>query len=204
MEDKVKTTYNAISDNYASEFNKPSEHIDEFLKLVFPGGFILDVGCGPGTDSDYMQSKGYKVIGIDFSDKMISLAEQKNSKIDFKKEDIREISFPPDSFDGLLVSFSIIHLPKKDLQKVIRSFHSILKSKGIIYISIQEGESKEIVIDEPLKPGYQIFLNIVSREEITRLLDENGFQIIHEFNRQSENKEEFDFNKLIIIAYKNK
>ncbi len=205
MEDKVKLTtktYDEISQLYADEFNNPSERIDEFLKLIKISGTILDAGCGPGTDSDYMQTKGYGVIGVDMSDKMISLAQKKNSKVHFEKADIRRLNFKPETFDGILASFSIIHIPRKDTQETIENLYKILKHGGIVYFGIQEGKSQEIIIDEPLKPDEKIFLNIISAGELKKLLNDTGFEIINEFSRPPKSKEEFDFNKFIVIAKK--
>ena len=67
-------------------------------------------------------------------------------------------------------------------------------------MGIQEGESKEMFVAEPLKPDEKIFLNIMSAEEIKGILEEAGFSIVNEFTRPAESKEEFDFNKLTLIA----
>ena len=205
MEDEIRSTtktYDKISQLYANEFDKPSDHIDDFLKLIPIGGGILDAGCGPGVDSDYMQSKGYEVVGVDVSDKMIDLARKKNSKGHFEKADIRELSFKPETFNGILASFSVIHIPKKDLSKTLCDFYKILKYSGIIYLGIQEGKSQEIIIDEPLKLDEKIFLNIISAEELRQSLKDAGFEILNEFNRSPKSEEELNFNKFIVIGRK--
>lgn len=206
MEDKVRLTtktYDEISQLYANEFNKPSDHINDFLRLISNGGSILDAGCGPGTDSDYIQTKGYSVFGVDVSDKMVDLAQKKNPKVHFEKADIRELNFKIETFDGILASFSIIHIPKQDLLPTFLGFNKILKNGGVIYVSIQEGKSEEIIVDEPLKPDEKIFLNIISAEDLRKLLKDTGFEILNEFTRPPKNKEEFNFNEFIVIARKN-
>ncbi len=160
MEDKVKLTtktYDEISQLYADEFNNPSDKIDDFLKLVKAGGYVLDAGCGPGIDSDYIQSKGYDVVGVDISDKMINLAQKRNPKVHFEKTDIRRLNFKPETFDGIFASFSIIHIPKKDTRETIENLYKLLKHGGIVYFGIQEGKSQEIIINEPLKPDEKYF-----------------------------------------------
>ncbi|MFW6282719.1 MAG: class I SAM-dependent methyltransferase, partial [Minisyncoccales bacterium] len=43
--------------------------------------------------------------------------------MDFREQDIRELDFPPESFDGIIASCSLIHIPKKDVHSLIESFH---------------------------------------------------------------------------------
>jgi len=205
MRDKTRLTtkvYDEISVAYANKFNEPSDNIDDFLKLIRNGGKILDVGCGPGVDVAYMTSKGFDVIGIDLSEKMLDIAKKKNPNTNFEKADIRKLNFKLNTFDGILASFSLIHIPKKDVNKTVDSFYKLLKPNGIIYIGIQEGKTQELSITEPLKPDEKIFLNIISANEIKETLDKIGFIVLSEFSRPSESKEEFDFNKFVVIARK--
>ena len=204
MTDKNKSaikTYDHISKAYADKFSEPSDNIDDFLKLVPKHGKILDAGCGPGTDSAYMDARGFKVVGVDLSAKMLGLAKKKSPNIHFQQADIRKLKFDPDSFDGILASYSLIHVPKKKISQTIKSFHKILKPAGIICIGVQEEKSKEIFITEPLKPDEKIFVNVISADELRRLLDASGFKVLKKFMRTHE-KEELEFNKFVVIAKK--
>ena len=205
MEDKTKQTtkvYDTISALYANKFNKPTDNIDDFLKLIVEKGKILDAGCGTGVDVAYMASKGFEVTGVDLSEKMLNIARENNPNTNFIKGDIRQLNFEPNTYDGIIASFSLIHVPKKDIDTTVENFYEFLKPNGIIYIGLQEGESQELLITEPLKPDEKIFLNIISTDEIKGMLTKAGFTILEEYSRPSENKEEFDFNKFAIIAKK--
>lgn len=205
MKNQSKQTtevYDEISTSYATKFNEPSDNIDDFLKLIGKGGKILDAGCGPGVDVVYIASKGFDVIGIDLSEKILEIAKRKNPRIYFQKADIRKLNFKPNTFDGIIASFSLIHIPKKDVNKTVDNFYKLLKPRGVIYIGIQEGQSREIFLAEPLKPDEKIFLNIISAKEIKEILTKAGFIVLDEFSRPAENKEEFDFNKFFVIAKK--
>ena len=206
MMDKSKqavSIYNKIAESYAKEFSEPSDHIDDFLKLIPKNGKILDVGCGVGVDANYIQSKGFEVVGIDLSEEMLKLAKQKFPYIDFRLMDIRKINFEPNSFDGIFASFSLIHIPKKDIPNILKKFYQILKINGVIYVALHEGKSEEIFVDEPLKPGEKLFLNIYSYKEIKNLLVESKFEIIKKYERKPESEAELNFTKLFIIAKKN-
>lgn len=205
MMDKSKqasSVYDKIAEPYAKEFSKPSEYIDEFLTLLPKNGKILDAGCGVGVDSGYMVSEGFEVIGIDLSKEMLKLAKQKFPQIEFRQKDIRELNFPPSSFDGILASCSLIHIPKKNVSSTLKKFHQILKKNGVIYIALQGGKSEEIFVNEPFKPNEKLFLNIISFDEIKNLLVNTGFSIIKKYERQPKSKEELNFTKLFVIARK--
>ncbi len=198
--EQASSVYDKIAEPYAKEFSKPSEYLDEFLKLIPEKGKVLDVGCGVGIDSGYMASKGFKVIGIDLSKEMLKLAKQKFPKIDFRQEDIRDLDFSVHSFDGILASCSLIHIPKKDMPSLLDRFHQILTQNGIIYIALQGGRSEEVFISAPFKPDEKLFLNIISFDEIEKLLVDSKFSVVRKYERQPKSKEEFNFTKLFVIA----
>ena len=133
---------------------------------------------------------------------MLNLARQKFPQIDFREQDIRKLDFPPESFDGIIASCSLIHIPKKDVPSLIESFRQILKNEGAIYIALQGGKSEEIFIDEPFKPDEKLFVNIISFEEIKNLLVKNGFSIVKKYEREPKSKEELNYTKLYVIAKK--
>lgn len=199
---QASSVYDKIAEPYAKEFSNPSEHVDDFLSLIPKNGIILDVGCGVGVDSDYMGSKGFRVIGIDLSKEMLKLAKQNFPKIEFKHGDIRKLDFPPNSVDGILASCSLIHIPKKDIPDLLKRFYEVLKKEGAIYIALQGGKSEETFINEPFKPDEKLFLNIISFEEIKGLLDKYGFSILKKYEREPKSKEELNFTKLFVIAKK--
>ncbi|MFH1073420.1 MAG: class I SAM-dependent methyltransferase [Nanoarchaeota archaeon] len=199
---QVSSVYDKIAKLYANEFSKPSGYINEFLALLPKNGKILDVGCGVGVDADYMMSEGFEVVGVDLSKEMLKMAKQKFPKIDFRQQDIRELDFPHNSFDGILASCSLIHISKKDVPTLFNKFHYMLKENGVIYIALQKGKSEEIYINEPFKPDEKLFLNIISFNEIKYLLVNSGFSIVKKHERPPKSIEELNFTKLFVIAKK--
>ena len=116
--DKLKSTvdvYNKIANQYADIFDKDlsdNPYLDKFLSKITTGKKILDLGCGTGRITSYYFDKGFDVIGVDLSPKMLEVAINKYPKIDFRLEDIRKINFN-DTFDGISLAYSLFHLEKK-------------------------------------------------------------------------------------------
>ena len=43
-------------------------------------GIVADLGCGTGTMTEYLAEKGYDMIGIDASEEMLEIAQEKKEK----------------------------------------------------------------------------------------------------------------------------
>ncbi|MFW9866478.1 MAG: class I SAM-dependent methyltransferase [Candidatus Thorarchaeota archaeon] len=98
------------------------------------GKAFLDVGCGKGSLSIYLAKKGGKVIGIDLSSNFIEFCKEEAKKLDLKI-DFREMNaqipdFPDESFDIIIGSRVIHHLP--DMHLFFRECKRLLRKNGFI------------------------------------------------------------------------
>jgi 2-polyprenyl-3-methyl-5-hydroxy-6-metoxy-1,4-benzoquinol methylase len=64
-------------DHYREEMNGPAA-----FRMVgdVRGKHVLDLSCGEGYNARILAGKGARVVGVDFSQEMIKLAEQKEKK----------------------------------------------------------------------------------------------------------------------------
>lgn len=97
---------------------------------------VIDLACGKGRHSVYLNQLGYKVIGLDLSDESISHNKQfENPTLHFDVHDMRNEIFPNltaekmDAVLNLFTSFGYFDDEKDDL-KVFRSVHNVLKDNG--------------------------------------------------------------------------
>ncbi|WP_179348724.1 SAM-dependent methyltransferase [Winogradskyella pacifica] len=132
---------------YASWFDTPYYHIlykdrnyteaQDFMDnltnyLNIPEqGKILDLACGKGRHSVYLNSLGYNVTGADLSEQSIAYAEQfENDTLKFK---VHDMSKPyPDTFDAvfnLFTSFGYFEDEKCNLE-TIKSIQAELNEFG--------------------------------------------------------------------------
>ncbi len=80
MDDKNKLaidTYNMIASEYDNEYGtdySDAPYIDKFLESL-NGKEILNIGCGLGNLTNYMNEHGFNVIGIDLSNEMLKIAK---------------------------------------------------------------------------------------------------------------------------------
>ncbi len=183
MRDQKKITidsYDKTADQYfkiVSEFDLFPE-IFEFNHLMIPNGRILDLGCGPGHHALFFSEKGFRVVGVDLSENMISIAKKIAPKAEFEIMDISNITFPSNSFDGIWASASLLHIPKKDIQTVLEKLYEILVPNGICYISLKYGDSEDF-LDDHRYGGVKKFYVYYKPEEIEKILSGMNFKILH-------------------------
>ncbi len=115
-----------------SVYNMCRKDYPDILEEVKKENFsiLLDAGCGTGAmlklfARDIPEKKYY---GIDLSGKMIEVAKQGASDIQFMQGDCEELPYPHDTFDVITCSMSFHHYP--NVEKFFHNAHRILKPKG--------------------------------------------------------------------------
>lgn len=124
---QVCAVYDKVAKFYNTKYKNTPTLINDFLKLVKKNGKILDVGCGTGKDAHYMSCKGFSVVGIDVSKKMIMVAKNNAPKTKFKVMSMTNLKLNNSSFDGIFVAFSLIHLSKSEIDKILNKFFFFVK-----------------------------------------------------------------------------
>jgi ubiquinone/menaquinone biosynthesis C-methylase UbiE len=200
---KSASYYDRNTQSYSESNQNPADFIDEFLEYLRKGKgkVVLDLGGGPGVNAGYMHSRNFQVIGIDLSEKMVEYARSMHPHIEFRLGDMTKLTFPGNSFDGILASYSLIHLTKDAIPSVLARLYEILRPGGVIYLSVQSGNSTQGFYSHPLIPSDRVFLNIFAKEEIFNLLSENGFEVVAQHEKLPQGRV-FNFTKLFIIAKK--
>ena len=95
-------------------------------------GSVLDVGCGAGSHSLYLQEKGIKVKAIDISKGAIEVSKKRG----VLKAEILNILDETETFDTilLLMNGTGIFQELSQVSKYLRHLKSLLKPKGQILI----------------------------------------------------------------------
>lgn len=97
---------------------------------------ILDIACGRGRHSIYLNKKGYDVTGIDLSEQSIKYAQQFEQKhLHFFVHDMRKLAFI-NYFDiamNLFTSFGYFETEKEHVS-ALKSFRKGIKHDGTLVI----------------------------------------------------------------------
>lgn len=198
------STYNKVADKYAQKYFDDltdTPYINKFLALLPKSAKVLDIGCGPGTFTKYLLGKGFDVEGIDLSSEMLRLARENVPQAKFAEIDMRKLTYPDESFDGLLVAYSLIHIPSEEIPAALKGFYRILKLGGVVLIVAQKGKPDKIV-DEPLKEGEKIFINFFTKERLTKFLTEAGFKVEYQEETAANDPDSLSDSVIYTIARK--
>ena len=143
--DKEASDYD---DWYKSKMGNFVDEVETYLafSLFQPkkGTKILDVGCGTGNFSMKLAEMGCEVVGVDVSEEMLKLAEEKskdnNMDIEFHKMDVYGLDFEDEEFDVVfsMAAFEFIKEPKKAYNEM----HRVLKKNGNLLIGTINRESR--------------------------------------------------------------
>src|SRR5437660_9295009 len=89
------------------------------------GDRVLDACCGTGDLALADERAGGRVVGLDFSDRMLERARRKSASVEWVRGDLLELPFEDASFDAATVGFGVrrvadLELALRDLRRVLR------------------------------------------------------------------------------------
>lgn len=110
-----------LNPEWAAHFNFSVFYLDTKIN-----GKLLEIGCGNGEMLKNMQKRGWQVTGLDFDPKSVFVA--KNKGLNILLGSLEEQQFPQNSFDAIVMSHVIEHIP--DPIALLQECHRILRPKG--------------------------------------------------------------------------
>ncbi|MBU9743492.1 class I SAM-dependent methyltransferase [Diplocloster agilis] len=116
-----------------------SEALDRFIKYLPENAEVMDLGCGSGRDSLYLEEAGFYVTAVDGSEEMCKLAEINLGKevLNIRFEDLDFDGV----FDGIWACASLVHVEKDKMEGVLNRVFRALKPDGVLYMSFRFGDS---------------------------------------------------------------
>jgi len=112
------------------------------LKRLRPKSDILDLCCGDGRLTHQLVRNGYRVTGIDGSERMLAFARQKTPQAEFLLADARWFGLP-ERFDAAISTFdSLNHVMKpEELQAVFANVFAALRPGGYFVFDLNREEA---------------------------------------------------------------
>src|SRR5918995_3844284 len=100
--------------------------------VVWPGDRVLDACCGTGDLAIQAERRGGKVVGLDFSERMLERARRKSGAIEWVQGDALALPFGDGEFDAATVGFGVRNLA--DLEGGLREAARVLRPGGKIAV----------------------------------------------------------------------
>jgi len=132
----IQDAYDSWAEQYDANINYTRDLEAIALRHVLTGKSqidILEIGCGTGKNSEWLQTKAASLVAVDLSEKMLAKARKRLVDTEFIQADITQPwSFTQKQFD--LVTFSLVLEHISNLDFIFKETAQKLKPGGQIYI----------------------------------------------------------------------
>lgn len=114
------------------------EQLQRFVELLPESADVLDLGCGSGRDTVFLEEEGCVVTAMDGSERMCELASIHTGKdvLHLRAEDMEF----DDVFHGIWACAILGHFTPGEVRKVMQKILYALKDDGILYFSVCKGD----------------------------------------------------------------
>ncbi len=144
---------------------------------------IIDLACGKGRHSVFLNKLGYNVLGLDLSKESIFHNKQfQTSTLKFEVHDMRKEIYPnisaekADAVFNLFTSFGYFENEKDD-KKVFRSVRNVLKENGFFVLDfLNEKWVKNTLVPEYVSTKEGIDFHIRKRIENQHIIKDINFK----------------------------
>ncbi|TMU86828.1 class I SAM-dependent methyltransferase [Bacillus sp. BHET2] len=150
-----------------------------FNKHIEKGQPVADLGCGDGYGSYLLYEKGYVVTGMDFSRKMVDIAnKQEKDTLSFVQGDLRSLPFQDEQFHAVMAINSIEWT--EDPFHTLNEIERVVATDGYICIGLLGPTAHPRENAFMRLHGEKVICNTMMPWELERLANEKGWKKIEE------------------------
>jgi cyclopropane fatty-acyl-phospholipid synthase-like methyltransferase len=174
--DEFATTY----DENRGLFDMTAVFDSFYRSLAMEGGAVLDLGCGAGDSfSGLFVDRGWSVTGVDFSARMLELANRYVPQMKTIHADMREVDFGAARFDAITAIYSLFHVPASEHADLFRKFHRWLRTGGKVMFTYATREYTGAEEFEGYKEflGCRLYYSHKTPEALYADLNSTGFVV---------------------------
>jgi ubiquinone/menaquinone biosynthesis C-methylase UbiE len=134
----IQKAYNSWAVQYDTNYNRTRDLEGFALRTILSSidfERVLEIGCGTGKNTVWLQEKAQHVTAVDFSEEMLAKAKEKitSGKVQFKQADITDDwSFVDRKYN--LVTFSLVLEHIENLSHIFDQAAKALETGGYVYI----------------------------------------------------------------------
>lgn len=173
--------FDALGKDYEKAFAGLTAHREEleWLLTQLPGrAKVLDVGCGTGRPTaEVLVAAGHDVTGCDVSPGMIDIAREQVPDARFEVADLRELSYPAESWNAVTAFFPLLQLTRAEIDSALVKFAGWLAPGGTFLLATVPADVESIDIEFMGKP---VTVSSYPPEEFHRRLTDAGLEVVRE------------------------
>jgi SAM-dependent methyltransferase len=171
-------SYDRAAEGFAARWGdlRLDRALNAFAGRVTGQRRVLDLGCGPGRDIDFLIQLACQAVGLDLSAGMLAQARSRLPTVPLVRADLRRIPFSPGAFDGIWACASLLHLRRTELPTTLAELSRLLRRPaGVLYVALKGGQGERWVTGSS---GERYFFAYYRPAEVETLLDGAGFQVV--------------------------
>lgn len=165
MFDGISKDYDRLNDLMTFRLHKKIKRnvVRSLSSLLSPISSLtfLDLCTGTGDIAAILKENypDSKIIGIDFSEKMLEIAREKHSGIDFLQGDCIRLPFEDESVDVCLISFGLRNIG--NMKKTLEEIYRVLK-KGGVFLNLDLGKPNKLM-NILIKPYMTFWVSLLGK-----------------------------------------
>ena len=156
---------------------------------------LLEIGCGHGRDAQFFQRHRLRVLAVDNTPMMVKLTAEKG--IAAQVLDCYDLDDINETFDAVYTLNCLLHIPKQDMDQVLRLIARRLNENGLMYLGLWGDEDFEGIWEQDRYEPKRFF-SFWKAEALLSVLQQ-WFRL--EYYRRLEPYEGRVFNSLIVRKY---
>jgi SAM-dependent methyltransferase len=147
-----------------------------FAALLPSEGVVLDLGAGPCQDSSELRGLGLRVMSLDRSRQMLTVAASQfpGPRV---QADLRHLPLQDRSLSGVWACACLLHLDRAEVAPALEGIARALVPGGVLFISVKDGEG-ERCDTSAYGDGVPRWFTYWSGEGIDAALRRAGFEIV--------------------------
>ncbi len=107
-------------------------------------GSALDVGCGPGHDSQVLSQRGFEVHACDISPEALADSIKLNPNVSHTLANARDLqNFANDRFSLVVASLSLHYFDRDETSMAFASIHRVLETGGLFLFRLNAWDDYE-------------------------------------------------------------
>lgn len=173
--------------------------LERFAEAVRGRGPVCDLGCGPGQIAKFLHELRVDVLGVDFSPGMVDLARRLNPDISILRGDMYALDVPDGAWAGIAAFYSLIHIPRADVRRVLIELRRVLQPAGRLVASFHLGR-EDMHLDELWGETVSMDFTFFQLGEMEGCLTAAGFDILERHERPPYEDVEYQSQRGYVIA----
>jgi hypothetical protein len=165
--------------------------LGNFLRVARNGGWILEIGSGPGWDADWLDHAGLNVRRTDATAAFVAFQKGRGAQAEVLDVVKDELGGP---YAGLVALHVFQHIYRSELPHVLTKISLAIADRGAFLFSLREGSGDRV---EKGESGGNYYIALWQRADLVAILEALGFREIW-----SSSEEDSDGRWLTILATK--